>query len=258
MRWRAGWAAQSRPSGPKRSAVAPPESCRKSESLCRRVHLGKCGHGRGIGEAHLARAIGGDAGNRGNTGVHPLPGLVGGNQAVDAAPGIVAGLVHRGGFTDAHRLGIARPEPAEGLGQQGGSMMRVVQAVAHHETDVVAGEFQGLEHHLVVDRPAAGKEGPPGLAGDNVVVAPVLHENTDRPGFGLAHQRGKLLGPLHVDVGADQAEDAVKAGRGGATRRRRRRPLRCSLRRCRDRRGWGKRGWIPATAGTSSSSRNRA
>ncbi len=108
------------------------------------------------------------------------------------------------------RFRVAAPQPAQGLGHDGGALFHVVALFTDHEFRVVARGLKGLEHHLVVDGPASGVKGAVGFGGDDVVVLAVLQINADGFGLRLADESGQSVGAFHGNEGADKAEDAVK------------------------------------------------
>ena len=141
---------------------------------------------------------------------HLLPGFVGGDDGVDFAARIPARLADVGGFASDDWFRVTAPQPAQGLGHDGGALFHVVALFADHEFGVVARGLEGLEHHLVVDGPASGVKGAVGFGGNDVIVLAVLQEDADGFGLGLADEGGQAVGALHGDEGADEAEDAVK------------------------------------------------
>ena len=97
---------------------------------------------------------------------------------------------------------VIAPEPAQGLGEDGGGVLVVVTAVAPGVVDVVSGEFQGGEHFLVRQEPVAGV--------DVQIVGAILEENADGFRLGLADQSRIVIAAAQADKSADAAEDAAE------------------------------------------------
>ena len=105
-----------------------------------------------------------------------------------------------GAFGDG--LGIVAPEPAEGVGENRGAVNAVVSFIADDEGMVVAGVSEGHIDIFVGAEPAAGV--------DALVVAAILHKDTESFGFGFADERAEGLRATEVGKAADVAEDTAE------------------------------------------------
>src|SRR5207302_10312720 len=99
-------------------------------------------------------------------------------------------------------LGVARPQPAKRVRQDGAAVQAVVAAVAPGHLVVVALEFQGSCHLLVGEPPVAERIVQ--------VAAAVLQEDADWFFGRLADDAGIAIAAADIGVAADVAQDLAE------------------------------------------------
>ena len=99
-------------------------------------------------------------------------------------------------------LGIVLPQPAHGLGEDGGAVILVVAVGAPDVLHFVAGPLEGPVHGLVGHPPVAGV--------DVEILVSVLEEDAERFRFGFADEGGQFVAAAEADIGSDHGIDTAE------------------------------------------------